>query len=395
MLRLTENAKKILVIGNGFDLAHGLPTRYIDFLYFIKFMCQYGDKNSTKLKQNYLLGSDFKKFSTYVTFLKASNAEKIFSDANQFGWSIKKETDNLWINYFYDKAEQENKNWVDFEAEISTIIQNLEEWLEYKKSYKNLPWDDQSIPALERKKIKELISKVYDPFFFPTGESRCYEEDKVPTISRINDFGKLLKTMEDDLDILIQHLEIYLLIVMQYIDKTKKLNFIDKIGFDYLLSFNYTSTYEKIYGNISTCNYIHGVIDENREKEDNNMVLGIEEYLQDEARNTNRTFVWFKKYFQRIYKRTGSVYKEWLDVVNKYKREVEIYIVGHSLAITDKDIFQELILNSKKTVIYYFNKETLKSQISNMIEIIGQDELVKKTSDGSLIFEEQPDKFTA
>ena len=201
--------------------------------------------------------------------------------------------------------------------------------------------------------------------------------------------------MEDDLDILIQHLEIYLLIVMQYIDKTKKLNFIDKIGFDYLLSFNYTSTYEKIYGNISTCNYIHGVIDENREKEDNNMVLGIEEYLQDEARNTNRTFVWFKKYFQRIYKRTGSVYKEWLDVVNKYKREVEIYIVGHSLAITDKDIFQELILNSKKTVIYYFNKETLKSQISNMIEIIGQDELVKKTSDGSLIFEEQPDKFTA
>ena len=65
------------------------------------------------------------------------------------------------------------------------------------------------------------------------------------------------------------------------------------------------------------------------------------------------------------------------------------------MAITDKDIFQELILNSKKTVIYYFNKETLKSQISNMIEIIGQDELVKKTSDGSLIFEEQPDKFTA
>lgn len=26
----------ILVIGNGFDLAHGLPTRYTDFLDFIK-----------------------------------------------------------------------------------------------------------------------------------------------------------------------------------------------------------------------------------------------------------------------------------------------------------------------------------------------------------------------
>lgn len=27
---------KILVIGNGFDLAHGLPTKYGDFLEFIK-----------------------------------------------------------------------------------------------------------------------------------------------------------------------------------------------------------------------------------------------------------------------------------------------------------------------------------------------------------------------
>lgn len=27
--------KNILIIGNGFDLEHGLPTRYIDFLKFI------------------------------------------------------------------------------------------------------------------------------------------------------------------------------------------------------------------------------------------------------------------------------------------------------------------------------------------------------------------------
>ena len=25
--------KRLLFIGNGFDLAHGLPTRYTDFLY--------------------------------------------------------------------------------------------------------------------------------------------------------------------------------------------------------------------------------------------------------------------------------------------------------------------------------------------------------------------------
>lgn len=29
-------AYDILVIGNGFDLAHGLPTKYGDFLEFVK-----------------------------------------------------------------------------------------------------------------------------------------------------------------------------------------------------------------------------------------------------------------------------------------------------------------------------------------------------------------------
>ena len=31
----------ILVIGNGFDLAHGLPTKYTDFLKFIDVFFEY------------------------------------------------------------------------------------------------------------------------------------------------------------------------------------------------------------------------------------------------------------------------------------------------------------------------------------------------------------------
>ncbi|SFU60976.1 Bacteriophage abortive infection AbiH, partial [Clostridium sp. DSM 8431] len=31
----------ILVIGNGFDVAHGLPTRYIDFIKFLKYFIYY------------------------------------------------------------------------------------------------------------------------------------------------------------------------------------------------------------------------------------------------------------------------------------------------------------------------------------------------------------------
>ena len=31
---MSEKGKKVLIIGNGFDLAHGLPTKYINFLEF-------------------------------------------------------------------------------------------------------------------------------------------------------------------------------------------------------------------------------------------------------------------------------------------------------------------------------------------------------------------------
>jgi hypothetical protein len=34
---LYEERMKILVIGNGFDLAHGLPTRYDDFMNFLEY----------------------------------------------------------------------------------------------------------------------------------------------------------------------------------------------------------------------------------------------------------------------------------------------------------------------------------------------------------------------
>ena len=37
----------ILVLGNGFDLAHGLPTKYADFLEFIKAFQQFQAGNDS------------------------------------------------------------------------------------------------------------------------------------------------------------------------------------------------------------------------------------------------------------------------------------------------------------------------------------------------------------
>lgn len=69
-----------------------------------------------------------------------------------------------------------------------------------------------------------------------------------------------------------------------------------------------------------------------------------------------------------------------------------VYIIGHSLDITDGDILKALInMPNTKTTIFYHTKEAFGKQISNLVKILGEDELISKVhgSDASIIFREQ------
>ena len=145
------------------------------------------------------------------------------------------------------------------------------------------------------------------------------------------------------------------------------------------------------------------------------MVLGIDEFLSSEEQNKYIEFVEFKKFYQRIYKETGCKYKAWVDrikeeylqytkakmkdiersttdiqsminsmiestIMNKKSRKHNLYIYGHSLDITDGDILRDLILNNNvNTIIFYHNKESMGKQIANLVRVIGEDELIKRT----------------
>lgn len=117
--------------------------------------------------------------------------------------------------------------------------------------------------------------------------------------------------------------------------------------------------------------------------------------------NEEIDFISFKKYYQRIYKATGNEYKNWVDKIasseyrdkvslqdqfpkqvpyKKFNSKHSLFIFGHSLDITDKDILRDLILNDNVyTIIYYFNKDVMGQQIANLVKVIGQDELVRRT----------------
>ena len=119
-----------------------------------------------------------------------------------------------------------------------------------------------------------------------------------------------------------------------------------------------------------------------------NLVLGIDEYLPYDRIDSDNQFVWFKKFYQRIYKETGSEYLDWIghhENFNKtYKQakpsHLDIFIYGHSWDITDKDVLSRLIMmKNSTTYIFFYNRESMAKQISNLVKVIGEENLIKKT----------------
>lgn len=362
----------ILVIGNGFDLAHKLPTTYQDFLKFA---------------------------DSYISY-KTDITEELLQELRTLV------NNNCWIKYF--KNFYDGSGWIDFEREISNIIQMVD-----KAKLRNDERKEKGIDYV-RFNFKEIETLVYFD-----------QRVKQDTGSGMNLIFQINKCMQRDLKNLIRCLEIYLDAYINQLSVEVLSPDIQQLTIDKVLNFNYTNTFARIYNPSGNTNieydYIHGKADIHNTIETNNMVLGIDEYLPNDRKNKDIDFIAFKKFYQRIYKETGCKYKEWIYGIQKEynlaaKNEAEflemlkqaynkkdsesmwlwylaslnnnqrkdekhnLYIFGHSLNETDGDILRELILNDNvHTTIYYHNKEAMGQQIANLVKVISQDELIRRT----------------
>lgn len=370
----------VLVIGNGFDLAHGLPTRYMDFLEFIEKYEEYYN--------NSFVYCDYTYIAVYFKDLK-ENRSDIYNQINSLI------NENRWIHHFLTlKDENMLKNkptWIDFESEISKVIQTLDK---IKRRFKNDSYSERNQVKLDEYEFEVL----HDIFDF---------DRKLDIVNRfllLKEIESITKKLVEDLNRLIRCLEIYLddYVSNKYFETLKKKEFITNLKIDNVLSFNYTNTYKRLYDSSHIeFNYIHGMVNHKHDLNSCNLILGIDEYLNDNEKNRYVDFIQFKKFFQRIYKGTSCSYKEWLETYELYKKKfpksrrgLNIYFIGHSLDVTDKDILKELILHEgANTTIYYHNQETLSRLITNLVKVIGEDELINRTGGyhGSIKFKQQPE----
>ena len=108
----------ILVIGNGFDLAHKLPTRYNDFLGFVERFLNI--INTPQILRQGELKNTEKTVYKYIDHL-IFNEQQLCKELEQL---VK---DNIWIEYFLQNPMYQKENWIDFENEISKVIQSLDQ----------------------------------------------------------------------------------------------------------------------------------------------------------------------------------------------------------------------------------------------------------------------------
>lgn len=402
----------VLLIGNGFDLAHGLPTTYRDFLNFcdsvvtisettdyafalllLQGICEKWNPPSSIRTQ--LQGALFCRDNIHHSDLQNSAALNTVNDVYSHIH------DNLWFHYFKKRLSFLGYNWIDFEKEISYVIQMLETV--------QITLDEHSDLRRLSKKDKVALEAISEDF-----GKNCYSlcGDKETLVSTRN-------TLSNDLDRLTHALELYLSAFVNAIN-IPEADICTDIPHnpDKVLSFNYTNTHERIlnlHSNAEYC-YIHGKASNTNTTESCNMVLGIDEYLDDDRKNSDLEFLHFKKFYQRLYKSTDSTYLTWFDTIKiEYSDYIEeskyalsnnttvagisiprhllkprlkmhtLYIFGHSLDVTDGDVLRQFICNDNvQTKIYYHrkhehDKSVLGQLIHNLVRIIGQDELIRRT----------------
>lgn len=357
--------KIILVIGNGFDLEHGLRTSYRDF---IDFCATIKDLTIQDVNIMEVCIDEFSNSKNIEKFFwKDCISEEVRSNFQNFCQN------NFWLDYIIDKHKNDKEgSWCDIEYIISNIIESLSyiyNHLEEVEQGKFLYYKNFDIVRLLQSKLNNIV-----------GDNKYYK------------IKRLKKKFYDDLDELIYMLEVYLEVISYEISIERKRLF-ELIPVNYLISFNYTDVSikeYKTYWDLSHDNihFIHGQAKLNKIT-DNNMVFGIGKDIEESGPNDQYEYIEFQKYYQRIIKQTGVKYKDW---ISKHEESFSngplvIFIYGHSLDYTDGDVIKDLI-NCKSSILYifYIDSNSLKSLVLNLVKILSKEELIELTSNGKINF---------
>lgn len=363
---------KILITGNGFDLNLGLPTHYNDFISILNYIVSNGKIDFDKIYSKSLNFDKIKK-----------NFHSFDFDSEKIKLIIEEVNSNLWFNFFKDELKIET--WIDFENKIEYVIniifssiKNIQDEVFKKGSVQTLDSygaslfnkDIEIITVLKKFNIisNNLLGNLVLNKEFLINKYNYYTNVNLEKISK-----HLLTELNSFKNIFNQYFELFVFPFYENVNKN-----IDEeryISFDRHYTFNYTPTFEKIYGENNITNFLHGKIDTN----ENKIVLGINEIPNNNI--DNRYFIPFTKYFQKLNNKTD--YRFIQEYENNKNDRYAFFFLGHSMDRSDADYIHEvfdfikkLTTNNNKIYVVCRNSESESKLLLNLLDIVGKDEII-------------------
>lgn len=333
---------RVIIIGNGFDLAHKLKTSYTDFIKW--YWAQRVDsfyENNTKVSKDKLCTITIRDGDATLSrwslfYLKHHYYRDIKSDDKYEQIQEIKEQSDRFIFEFSPLMERidksiETKGWVDIENDY---YQLLKECLEKQECHDKAKILNIQLDAL-KEKLVEYLNFNRENIMSSIGS---YLKEKMTEALLFDDISikgqGLLKEKDEEL-----------------FASIKTSNY--KPEHTMLLNFNYTDTVEQLYGNIGECNHIHGELSNPK-----NIIFGYgdeldKDFKEIEDMSDNELL----KYAKSVrYLETGN-YRDFLRFIEADL--FQVFIMGHSCGNSDRTLLHTVFEHKNCVSIkpFYHKKE--------------------------------------
>lgn len=411
-----SGTRKVLILGNGFDLAHFLPTKYDHFMHAMRNVENYNKDVPMTFESLYtdLINSENYFFENTIKLYKTEEATLPLEEVKELQDELNK---NGWFQYFKSYIDSGIDTWIDFENEMEVVLSAVCYIIsEIEKNIKHLDYFSDNI-FLSNKMFDKDVKRKY-PFinsllekFSITDKHSIHAETKIVFDKNFIKYysgqpidicaSSLLKHLEEDLMGFIEIFSQYITFIneLEVKDALKKPEVFEK-DLDAIYSFNYSSTIERLYSH-SNINFIHGKADKNSGKK---IVLGVSE-LKNQVLIDNKAYG-FVKYYQKLINNTDYQFLKSDSPVIALEKNmknqsltkyhpIEVYIWGHSLDSSDSDYIHEIFSFNQdqkysiRVIVYYYSQPH--AQLSNLIAILGKDTVENWMKNKWLEFIETPD----
>ena len=407
----------ILIVGNGFDLSHYLPTKYDHFMVAMDAIENW-DESKGDMHFDDLFGKDYwyKNEQTaeewqndFFQHTKAMyKTDEIKISVNQIIELKEQLKENVWFRFFVHHVNHID-TWIDFESEFACALdlvaifsEKAEKIYLFHERVEELVFcrtekDQNKYIYFKEKSIKKLVLLGIVDSIGDINNAKI--KRKYFRNNRIDlDINShlIIEDLEQNLKKFINLFDWYLLNIIEKLDAYKNISK-QKFTFDIehldVFSFNYTKTLNRFYIPNTKIEFIHGYVGKS-------LVLGISD-LKNEFLRKFKNYS-FTKYHQKLLNNTDYLFlrenQKLMSLINSVsvgQQDVNIFIWGHSLAESDESYINEIFSFNQKPnvqclVTVYYHGNDAPRLLNNLLDILKKDKIELWMKKGWLTFKKNP-----